>query len=756
MYKLFKLIFLNTLLLFSAFGWAEKTALDFIRDSSTLLSIEEVMNNDLNWLAFPRHNANFGFTSDAIWLRTKLSNTSPLDTIKHIRINYPMLDHIDAYQVQQGKILKHNYLSDYIPYSEDRQHEKYYLFSYQLPAHSQSDIYLRIATESSMTLPTEVFSDDEYIQVKTIENYWFGALFGSLIIMGLYNLILAISLRSTTYFLYVGYLSGFTFLIAALNGHGFQYIWPNYPNFNNLAPLIGAAWLLFFTLPLAYSFLQIGRYSVPISLLFKGIYLLVFMSILSLFILDYQAGSKLMNGMNILITPIILLTALYFAWLNRPGAKIFALAWIALVVSLTLLSLSIYNIVPSNAYTRQAYSFGGLFELVVISLALARRINDSVHEKNQALKESKVHLSKYQDIYHNSPAGIFTANMDGSIANHNSAFSQIIKLHDYESDDLNIFKNLSKKPEDIIHLIDQIEAGRAVAGVPVLCINGQKEERWLSLTLSLQGENEQRTIEGHITDIHDHMSRQQEKEDQNKKRMDSLQLLIAGISHEINTPLGNNLTTLSFIEDIHTELAAQQNDKQAEALDNLKTSFSILKQNEKKIDQIIKRFAMVSTGYLQAIPTKLYGQGFLTDLAKEQQGLLEGLTIATRYEGPEYFVTYEESLAIILNGLIDNSIRHGLVDRENGVIEIEMLVKETHCEIKYHDNGSGLKEDIKDQIFQPFFTTSRGRSETAGLGLYAIDNIVKNLFQGNLQIMDSKKTGFHLHINLPHAIQHDC
>lgn len=754
MQTLLKFSLLNFLLLLSSLSWSETIDLDFLRDNSTLLSIKDIINNEHNWQSFPPHNANFGFTSDAVWLRIPLTNTQPTEKIKHIRINYPMLDHVDAYQVNNGKILQHNYLSDYIPYGSDRQHEKYYLFSYTIPAQSQHLVYLRIETQSSMTLPTEVFSDEEYTQVKSIENYWFGALFGSLIIMGLYNLTLAISLRSTTYFLYVGYLGGFIFLLAALNGLGFQYIWSNYPKFNNLAPLIGAAWLLFFTLPLAYSFLQINRYSQPISRLFKALYLLAFLSILSLFVLDYQAGSKLMNAMNILLTPVILITALYFAWLNRPGARVFAIAWLALVVTLTLLSLSIYNLVPSNSYTRQAYAFGCLFELVTISLALARRINDSVHAKNQALKESKIHLSKYQDIYHNSPAGIFTANMDGSIANHNSAFTQIIKLNDYEIDALNIFKNLSKERSDIIKLIEQVEAGRPVTGVPVLCVNGKQEEHWLGITLSLQGEDKDRTIEGHITDIHDHMSRQQEKENQNKKRMNSLQLLIAGISHEINTPLGNNLTTLSFIEDIHEELTEKKNEDQIIALDNLKTSFSILKQNEKKIDQIIKRFAMVSTGYLQAIPTKLYGKGFLIQLAEEQQDLLEGLIIKTQYEGPEYFVTYEESLTIILNGLIDNSIRHGLVDRENGEIEIEMLVKEKHCEINYHDNGKGLKEDIKDQIFQPFFTTSRGRSETSGLGLYAIDNIVKNLFQGSLEIMDSEKNGFHLHINLPHVIQH--
>lgn len=671
---------------------------------------------------------------------------------KYLRINYPLLDHVDAYLVDQGQPIEHKYLSDRIAYNSDRSHDKYYLFAYQLPAQSQYQVYVRVETQSSMTLPIDIFDQEEYIQQKTFENYWFGALYGTLIIMGLYNLIIAITLRSLVYFLYVGYLSGFTFLISALNGDGFQYIWPNYPTFNNLTPLIGAAWPSLFTLPLAYYFLQVKHYAPRLAYLYKGLYLIVLISIPSLYFLDYQAGSKLMNGINLIFSPIILLTALNFSWHNRPGAKTFALAWLALVISLTMLSLSIYNVIPSSQYTRQAYSFGGLLELVIISLALARQINQSIREKNQALKESELHLSKYQEIFHSSPAGIFTAKVDGKIISHNNAFARIMDLDLFGNCELNIFHNVSKNPVDIQRLIAHLELGRSVEGLPLLCLTARGNERWLALTLSLQGESHNRTIEGHVTDIHDRMSRQREKEEQDRQRMDSLKLLISGIAHEINTPLGNNLTTLSFVDEIYNELDEHCNKSQKSALENLNTSFELLKHNEHRIAQLIKRFTMVSTGYLQATPVAIEGEDMLQKIAINHQEHLAGLRINTYYEGPETFISYEDPLTIIIEGLIDNSIKHGLAGKDNGKIEIEMIVKESGCEINYHDNGKGIDEEIKDKIFQPFFTTSRGNEETSGLGLYAIDNIVKNLFNGHLNIeesMNPDKPGFHLHIELP-------
>lgn len=736
----------------SGFSWADEKELEYFRDASTHMTIDDIRESEVDWQRTARNKANFGFTSDAIWLRLNLTNPSSSRVFDHLRINYPLLDHVDAYLTQENKVLEHKYLSDRVAYSEDRQHDKYYLFNYTLEPESHYQVYLRIETQSSMTLPIEVFHDAEYVQQKTFENYWFGALYGTLIIMGLYNLILAITLRSLVYFLYVGYLSGFTFLISALNGDGFQYIWPQYPTFNNLTPLIGAAWPSLFTLPLAYYFLQIKRYAPTLAHFYKGLYLIVLLSIPSLFFLDYQAGSKLMNGINLIFSPIILMTALNFSWHNRPGAKTFALAWLALVISLTLLSLSIYNIIPSSPYTRQAYSFGGLLELVIISLALARQINQSIIEKNQALKESELHLSKYQELFHNSPSGIFSAQINGQIISHNNAFSRIMELDHFDGTNLNIFHNVSKNPVDIQRLISHLELGRTVEGLPLLCITALDNERWLALTLSLQGDSNNRTIEGHITDIHDRMSRQREKEEHDRQRMDSLKLLISGIAHEINTPLGNNLTTLSFVDEIYSELDKECSKSQRATLEHLNTSFEILKHNEQRISQLVKRFTMVSTGYLQAAPVAIDGEDLLQKISINHQDKLKGLKIHTYYKGPKTFISYEDPLTIVIEGLIDNSIKHGLVGRDNSKIEIELLVNEERCEIHYHDNGKGIDADIKDKIFQPFFTTSRGNEETSGLGLYAIDNIVKNLFNGKLNVeegLNSNKPGFHLHIELP-------
>lgn len=144
--------------------------LKFYRDSSAQLTATNIIKRDFNkqltWRSVAASNANFGFTNDAIWLRIDLSNSDLKQQKKHIRINYPLLDHVDAYLVNSSNnnLIQHTHFSDYLPFSDARQHDKYYLFSYDLLPQTNYTAYLRVETQSSMTLPVVVFSEDEYIQ----------------------------------------------------------------------------------------------------------------------------------------------------------------------------------------------------------------------------------------------------------------------------------------------------------------------------------------------------------------------------------------------------------------------------------------------------------------------------------------------------------------------------------------------------------------------------------------------------------------
>lgn len=741
-----RLLFLIWLAFSSAVSQADSFELEFLRDSTNALTVQQVSQKG-DWQAVDPSRANFGFTSDTIWLRTRIENPSEHNASRLVRIEYPLLDQISAFAIQQGNVISQQSSGDRIPYdAEARKHDKYYLFEFNVAARETLEIYIQVDTQSSMTLPLSILTPQEYAGRKTAESYWFGALYGSLIIMMLYNLVIAISLRSLVYFLYVGYMSGFIFLIAALNGDGFQYLWSDYPGFNNQGPIIGAVWPSLFTLPLAYTFLKIPDYSNNLARFYKCLYAILWVCIPLLPFIDYLSASKIMNILNIIYSPVILFTAIYFAYKGRPGAAPFALAWLALAISLTLLSLSIYNIIPSSTYLRQAYSFGGLVELVIISLALARVINQSIEERNEALQASKTYLSNYLDIFNRSPAGIFTAQQSGDLVKVNSSFKKILGYDQQQPVALNLYLDLSADPNETIHLMDWLDRGESVSGLPLLCKNKNQEPIWLSLTMALNTRTTPAQIEGYISDISDRILRQQEREAAEKQRLESMKLMIAGISHELNTPLGNNLTTLSFLEDIGRDI--KTSDPQTSAA--LNESILILQKNEQRIAQLIQRFKAVSTGYLQSEPKLCELKTLTSELLNNYARRYPEVDFQLEYSGSESLNTYEEPLQVIFEGLIENSLRHGLYDQKSGTISIHISHTEHELNVLYADDGKGIDDDIREKIFEPFFTTSRGDKDTSGLGLYAIENIVNNLFHGQLTLESGP--GFNLRLILPTRI----
>jgi signal transduction histidine kinase len=85
----------------------------------------------------------------------------------------------------------------------------------------------------------------------------------------------------------------------------------------------------------------------------------------------------------------------------------------------------------------------------------------------------------------------------------------------------------------------------------------------------------------------------------------------------------------------------------------------------------------------------------------------------------------------VLTNLIINSIQHGKNEDKKNIINITMYETGDEISIKYRDNGLGIAPENLDKIFDPYFTTNFGKGN-GGLGLYIVDNIVRNNFKGNI------------------------
>ncbi len=228
------------------------------------------------------------------------------------------------------------------------------------------------------------------------------------------------------------------------------------------------------------------------------------------------------------------------------------------------------------------------------------------------------------------------------------------------------------------------------------------------------------------------------------EKMSALGNLVAGVSHEVNTPLGIAITTQSIMADELATLKSKLDNKTLSMKDMQafcqKTDSAINMQGENlnRAKNLIENFKKTAAEqHLLEIETLNIGQYYqrvtstLRSLLKPQKVSLE-----IKCEDKIVLATYPGIHAQILTNLISNSIKHGFSNqsKQQNIITIE--VKKTdigEVEIIYKDNGCGLSDAAKQHIFEPFFTTAR-KDGGIGLGMSIVYNLITQKLNGTIEV----------------------
>ncbi|MFZ6655212.1 sensor histidine kinase [Undibacterium sp. TJN19] len=233
---------------------------------------------------------------------------------------------------------------------------------------------------------------------------------------------------------------------------------------------------------------------------------------------------------------------------------------------------------------------------------------------------------------------------------------------------------------------------------------------------------------------------------QRTDRLAALGSLVAGVAHELNTPIGNSVTVASTVQDLSKEFKRKMEKGVTRAYlqsyveNNLQAS-DILLRNLHSAADLIGSFKRVAVDR-----TSAHRREFLLDEVVRETVLTMGASIKrsvqdVRIQIPEGISmdAYPGLLGQIISNLINNAVLHGFEERDNGVIEIQAHLLDTlpaSVELCVRDNGVGITEINMGRIFDPFFTTKLGQGGS-GLGLNIVYNLVRDVLGGSIRV-DSK------------------
>ncbi len=369
------------------------------------------INQHNQWQIWQGDNIlNFGMTQSVYWIKLELHN---LAAEQYLRLKSPLLDYIDIYFVQQDQI-DHRQSGAAYPFAQREIQALNYLF--KIPQ-GKSVAYIRLHSNFSLQVPIEIASLAHFNQ-SSMDHYWgLGLYFGLMLAMIIYNLFIFLSVRDKTYLYYILYISSITLTYASFKGIAFQHLWNGKPFYNTLVPTIASLPAIFIIL-FAMKFLGISRKTFPCTYRICCSFILVLVICCLVNISgDYYFSANASQVSTSIMSLFILFISVMAYWKSVKTARFFILAWTLYLISVVIYILQLQSIISFSDFTNNITLYGSAIEAVLISFALADRINILKSEKDLSQKRALQLQSKILETEKLVSLGQLTAGIAHEINN---------------------------------------------------------------------------------------------------------------------------------------------------------------------------------------------------------------------------------------------------------------------------------------------------------------------------------------------------
>lgn len=411
----------------------------------------------------------------------------------------------------------------------------------------------------------------------------------------------------------------------------------------------------------------------------------------------------------------------------------------------------------------------------------------------QALRDNEL---KLETIFHASPAPMSVSDVRQSyrVISVNRAWEQLYQRSREEvlgrnGQEFGIWAESS----DRLRYLQQLEADGRVDGFETWCLDGRgrsilcrlsalitdigDERLVLMMTVDI---TEQRRIERELQQLNVELEQRVETRTEElrlaNQRLESTVLnlqraqeqlveseklaalgnLVAGVAHELNTPIGNSVMAISTLGERLREFRAVPRDAMrysdlqrfAEAVE---MACSISLRNMQRAATLVSSFKQVAVDQTSAQRRRFELREVVDEVLLTLQPTLRGLACRIEVQVPDALVldSYPGALGQVLTNLISNAVMHAFDGREGGIITISAAAGEGE-EILFSvaDNGRGIPQALQKKVFEPFFTTKLGQGGT-GLGLHIVFNAVTHVLGGQISLRSQPGQGSVFELRLP-------
>ncbi|RVU38332.1 PAS domain S-box protein [Hwanghaeella grinnelliae] len=239
-------------------------------------------------------------------------------------------------------------------------------------------------------------------------------------------------------------------------------------------------------------------------------------------------------------------------------------------------------------------------------------------------------------------------------------------------------------------------------------------------------------------------------------RMASLGSMVAGMAHEINTPIGVGVTAASLVRDKVDQLQKDfgagtlTRDGMTESMSVIDEASDVMLRNMARADGLIRSLKQVAVDQTNLETRDVQLEHYIRDVELSVAPVLRksGISIEIDCRADLTLCLQPGPLAQVMTNILMNCVHHAYPEGEGGRIKITTVLSDDGVEIRFRDFGVGMDQETAGQAFVPFFTTRRNKGGT-GLGLSIVYNVVRSVLGGDIACESVKGKGTLFIVTLP-------
>jgi signal transduction histidine kinase len=682
----------------------EQKSLDFgnqiqiLEDKDGHLSIEQaIASGDFKDNEQPV--ANLEMSTSAFWVRFSITNSSSSEALA-LEYPYPTIDSVIFVELLPGGSYNSVKMGEYTPvHSRNYKHQNY-IFSVRIPKGETRTYLLRVKSSEQIQLPLKIGTPKTILEDLLSNDLLFGLYAGIILVMLFYNLFVYFTVRESIYLYYVIYIFFVGFTQACVQGYSARYLYPNSAYLANIMMVIAPSLVGVSALEFLKKFLSVKTYT-PVMHKILQVFLAVYVGILILgFMGKYQLAAQLVQMNAAVASLLVFITGTMIALKGYRPAKFFMIAWTIFLASVIIFVLRNFNVLPYNIFTYYALQIGSALEVILLSFALADKINTLRKEKEESQAQAFHALEENARI----------------ITNQNVILETKVTERTLE---------LKKSNEELEKTLVELKE------TEMQLVESEKMASLGQLTAGIAHE-----INNPINFVTSNV----------KPLKRDVDMLFTMISEVEGIGMSGNTT-----EEKQAKIKALKEDYDYDYLkDEIGQLLSGISEGSTRTAEIVKGLRIFSRLDEDDLKKADINEG-LDSTIVIVNNLLEGrITIEKNYGNLPMVECYPGKLNQVFLNIITNAI-HALKSKfktePGGLVTISTSMADNNIVISIKDNGTGMDENTKKKLFEPFFTT-KDVGEGTGLGLSIAYNTIKK-HNGAIDVISELGEGPEFLITIP-------